>query len=156
MIWTTSQTLVSLDYFNLDRCYKKLSDCNNEPVPDPFVLHDAEYTDDVSMWPEILNGNILEYLVQAACFRSDGLQQHQSCFVKAACTWGSTQEAFVWKKYESTLKSEHKQMNIQFSGLIINPLHLCVGSSPYGIHNMLVMRMFLLKSNAHLCTVTNN
>ena len=54
-------------------------------------------------------------------------------FVKAACTWGSTQEAFVWKKYESALKSEHEQMDIQLSGLVIHPLHPCVGASSNGI-----------------------
>ena len=29
--------LCHLDYLDLDRYYKKLSDYNNEPVPDPFV-----------------------------------------------------------------------------------------------------------------------
>ena len=64
-----------LDYLDLDRYYKKLSDYNNEPVPDPFVLHDAEYIDDVSRWPEILYGNIWEYLVQAACVDTLGQMQ---------------------------------------------------------------------------------
>ena len=43
---------------DLDRYYKKLSDYNNESLPYPFVLHDAEYTDEISKSPEILNGNV--------------------------------------------------------------------------------------------------
>ena len=53
------------------------------------------------------------------------IQQHQFC---------SAKEAFVQKKYKSALKSEHEQMNIQLLGLVINPLHPCVGASPDGIH----------------------
>ena len=61
---------------DLDRNRKKLSDYNNEPVPDPFVLHDVEYIAyDVSKWSEILYENILEYLVQAACVYSPGQMQ---------------------------------------------------------------------------------
>ena len=67
MLWTTSQTLISFGLFGSYLDYKKLSDYNNEPVPDPFVLHDIEYVDDVFKWPEILYGNIWEYLVRAAC-----------------------------------------------------------------------------------------
>ena len=37
------------------------------------------------------------------------------------------------EKYESALKSEQEQMNIQLSGLDINPHHPCVGASPDGI-----------------------
>ena len=67
--------LSHLDYLDLDRYYKKLSDCNNEPVPDPFVLHDAEYIDDISKLPEILFGNIWEYLVHAVCVYVPGQMQ---------------------------------------------------------------------------------
>ena len=68
-----SKHLFHLDYLDLDRYYKKLSDYNNESIPDPFVLHDAEYIDDVSKWSEILYGNIYKYLVQAVCvYTQDG------------------------------------------------------------------------------------
>ena len=64
-----------LDHLDLDRYYKKLNDYNNEPLPNPFVLHDAKYVDDVSKWPEILYGNIWEYLVQAPCVYTPGQMQ---------------------------------------------------------------------------------
>ena len=62
-----------LDYLDLDRYYKNLSYDNNEPVPDPFVLHDAEYIVDVSKWPEMLYGNICcKLLVEAYNYYQSG------------------------------------------------------------------------------------
>ena len=46
----------------------------------------------------------------------------------------NTGSIYLEKNIKSALKSEHQQMKIQLSGLVINPLHPCVGASPDGIH----------------------